>query len=240
MPKIAIWTFTLALCGSLSSCQHYEVNGDQVYYTYVNEGAGHNRRVVDSAHARSFVELPYPAYGKDDRHVYYQGRVLREADPASFVAIGAFFGKDHNAGFYAGQMIRTARGNGFKRLGGNYSADDRDVFYMTEPLHVCSVTRFRIRAENHGWWAQDGCGYFFEGKRVPAADPQTFQILGDTPFAKDRRHVFFGARRLDYDRRGRRRVDTLDAASFQPVNYFVGRDKFGCIDSQKGRVPCRN
>ena len=228
----------LTICCSLNSCKQYEIKDNRVYYDSWNEGSGNNSRLIVSAMARSFVELEYSAYGKDDGHVYYEGRIIRQADSKSFEAIGEFFGKDKNSGFYGDKKIDTSRGESFKVLKGNYSADNQDVFYMTEPLNVCSVPNFKIREENNGWWSQDDCSYFFEGKKVQSADPKTFQILGDTPFAKDSRHVFFKARRLDYDLKGRKYIDTIDATSFKTIHYFVGRDKFGCIDSYKGRISC--
>ncbi|QKG51858.1 DKNYY domain-containing protein [Hymenobacter sp. BRD67] len=238
MNKIASLILTLAVCFFLCSCKHYEVKDNRVYYDSWNEGSGNNSRLIESAQASSFIELKYSAYGKDDRHVYYEGKIISKADPKSFEAIGEFFGKDKKSGFYGDKRVGTSRGKSFKVLKGNYSVDNHDVFYMDEPLNVCSVSSFKIREENNGWWSQDDCNYFFEEKKLPATDPKTFQILGDTPFAKDSHHVFFQSRRLDYDLNGRKYVDTIDAASFKVVNYFVGHDKFGCIDSHEGRISC--
>jgi hypothetical protein len=118
MNKVASLIMSLVVCYFLISCKHYEVKDNRVYYNFWNEGLGNNSSLIQSAQARSFVEIKYSAYGKDDRHVYYEGIIISKADPTSFEAIGEFFGKDKNSGFYGNKRVDTSRGKSFKVLKG--------------------------------------------------------------------------------------------------------------------------
>ena len=79
----------------LTNCNDHKIKENKVYYTYWNEGNGSNWVLVKDADAKTFKEIKdHPKYSIDKRHVYYKDKILRDADPETFIAILDYYGKD--------------------------------------------------------------------------------------------------------------------------------------------------
>jgi hypothetical protein len=165
---------TVGKRGGLSS-PGYHATSNRVYFN-AGFGSGPAFEVI-GADARSFEKLngglPESGYGRDKSQVFYNGRVIKGADPKSFV-----------------------------RLRSCYSMDDRFVYYNSsqlskDPNHFVfiddQVQKDRKYVYRGGWIISDDPEYFevlgtidgfsyyrdrkcvmVNGTRLPGANPATF------------------------------------------------------------------
>jgi hypothetical protein len=56
---------------------------------------------------------------------------------------------------------------------------------------------------------------------------------------RDSKHKYYCGYRLEYDRNGTRVLDIIDVESFEVTNGYTLKDKFGCIQPEKGRKDCK-
>ena len=103
-------------------------------------------------------------YTADADHVYWDGKLLRQADPATW------------------QPIDNAAG---------YSRDQHRIYYCERPLPRSTDTAsWQYLA--HGYSRDRNRVYYWE-KILPQADPASWRHLHDS-FSKDLRHVYYGTR----------------------------------------------
>ncbi|UIR56773.1 DKNYY domain-containing protein [Sphingobacterium sp. SRCM116780] len=239
---------------SLMSCNDYTIKDNKVYFTSWNEGSGKNKKLIEGADFSTFEELKY-GFGKDKSNVFIGGNMIVGADPQTFEIINEIFSKDKNYAYYSGEIIKNAVGKNFKPIDEYFSTDGKDVFLKTEALHVCSVKNFKFVFNDEesytNRWITDGCNYYFGTEKIPSNDYKSIKIyrhlLG---LAKDKNWVYLGNRKLNFDLKGDKLIDTIDAQSFEvvdkktltPLKYlaknekgenidFTLKDKFGCIDN---------
>lgn len=236
---------TLSLLGTiiLVNCTGYTVEKDAVYYKRFDEANGPSQGLIQEADAESFVALEYE-YGKDNKHVFYQGKLVPGAEPSSFKPLTRLYAVDKFRGYYAGDSIAHSTANGFTIIDDYYSKDNTNVFYTIEPLDVCSVNDFHIYPNKieeaiTERWSTDGCFYYFKHFKVPSTDYKNVKFfLGSAGFAKDKQWVYYLNRRINYNEEGERIIDTVDVETFNVTGYLDCRDKFGCINVFKGREEC--
>ncbi len=234
--------YLICLSVILFSCNTgYENDGEKVYYNYWNEGSGSHKVELD-ANPETFKILDHDRYAKDDKNVWFDGEIVKDADAETFESIHEWYGRDKNSGFRTGAMVQGSQGKSFELIDKNYySTDGIDVFYDTLPLKVCSAKNFVILTEEDGpWkWTTDGCFYYYMSWKIPSADYKNVTYFeGSNGLAKDLKYVYFGDHLLNYNDEGERIIDTIDAASFTVSGLLDCKDKWGCINIYWGREDC--
>lgn len=225
------------------NCTGYNVERDAVYYKEFDESRGSSQRVIKDADPESFEILEYE-YGKDYKHVFYQGKMIPGADPSTFKPLTRLYAVDKFRGYYSGDSIALSTANGFTIIDAYFSKDISNVFYTVEPLNVCSVENFviypnKIEEDILERWSTDGCFYYFNNFRIPSTDYENIKFFaGSAGFAKDKRWVYYRDRKINYNKEGLRIIDTVDVETFIVKDYLDCSDKFGCINVFHGRKNC--
>jgi hypothetical protein len=215
---------SLLFCG----CGGYKVEGDKVYYVEYNEARGRVKRNI-RADAQTLEVFDISNFAKDKDHVYYQGRRIHGADPATFQPLSDLIGKDKNYGYYCDSLLVGSHGPSFKNIDDYFTRDKNNVYCMYESIESCNPESFVTLDIDKGLWAKDECAYYCRGEKVPLSDYATFRILSDygCGMAKDKDHVYDGTTI----------IPDLDAASFEIIAPCIGRDKFGC-HNRRERCEC--
>lgn len=227
----------------LIGCTGYNIERDGVYYKRFDEAQGPGKRLIKDADPESFVVLDYE-YGKDNKHVFYQGNIIPGADPSSFDPLTRLYAKDKFRAYYSGDSIASSTAMRFTIIDEYYSKDQTNVFYTTKALNVCSTDKFHIYPneieENKlDRWSTDGCFYYFNNFKVPSTDyPNIKFYKGSAGFAKDKQWVYYRDRKINYNEEGERIIDTVDVETFNVTDYIDCNDKFGCINVFHGRKNC--
>lgn len=237
----AFLLLTLFLCAGCAT--GYYNDGRTVYYKHWNEGTG-GRQDELKADPKTFRVLKFDRYAKDKKHVFYNGIVIKDADAASFEAIGAFYARDKNTGYYGGSTVKKSRGKGFSIIDNYYSTDGEEIFYTTEPLDIEDPEHFRFVFKEEDKeterWATDGKYYYFKNYKVPSGDYADMTLYKNSGgLSKDSKWVYFRDHKLNYDQEGKKVTDTIDAASFIVTGYLKCRDKDGCFNVFHGREACK-
>jgi hypothetical protein len=146
----------------------------------------------------SLVSIRNDYWLKDKVHVYTSnGQILEQADPRTFVDLGAGYGKDATHIFYHGDGGVLGSGRG-------HSIPD---------AHMKSFVVAQADS-----YAKDDAHIFSEGKILEGADVHTFARIGRSAYFKDTSHVWHSD-----GGRGIILISEADAATFAPTDT----DPFG-------------
>lgn len=206
----------IACVPMLISCSKYEEKGGRMYYSYWPNEAERIETEIVGYDGNSFKVLRGVfsmdallgfdnPFAKDRNHVYYRGKIMEGADPATFKPKNIFYSTDQNSIFYEhrflshaspaslrilknyyaldsdsvywrGLAIAGANPEAFKALGKSYARDDRRGYLDGRPFEVENPAGFRVI---DFLWGYDGRGYYFRGVKVEGADYATFEIVYD-------------------------------------------------------------
>lgn len=162
-------------------------------------------------------------YAKDKNHVYVAGKILSEADPATFNFVGEDkyaplatpYILDKNHIWAGGEIVDKADSCTFTVLSKNWSKDKNQVYNQYYDNYGKSQQKvvadadpatFRV-VTGDDRFAQDKIHVFrFDGKTLAGVDPTTFVVLSKD-FEKSQTQVFY---------KGEVAADA-DAATFAPV-----------------------
>ena len=119
-------------------------------------------------------------YRVEARGVFYEGRPIPGADPATFSQLGKYYAKDNNSVFYCSSDL----------------VPDFSLIFI--PIFRKSVLTVRMETADPGTFAaigdlhgKDLRAAYYKGEKIPGADPGTFEEV-DAFFAKDKRSVYHG------------------------------------------------
>uniref|UniRef100_UPI00261B57A3 DKNYY domain-containing protein n=1 Tax=Muribaculum intestinale TaxID=1796646 RepID=UPI00261B57A3 len=90
----------------------YKNDGKEVTWHTWNEGSGHNSYKVD-ADPNTFEELD-DDYGRDKKHAFYRGDIIKGADGSSFRVIGKWYAADNLHVYVDGELVENADPASFK------------------------------------------------------------------------------------------------------------------------------
>jgi hypothetical protein len=164
-------------------------------------------------------------YAADAHHVYYNGKILKGADRATFVHLDtyswSYIWRDKSAVYCDGKPIEGADSRSFVVLKDYpwYKDARRAWWGATDPLKVHDPASFESINDT---WARDSKAYYAGGTantevgEVIGADYPSFQIL-KYAWARDRNHIYWGTRA----------IKGADVASFRPVTELRAKDRFG-------------
>ena len=164
----------------------YFVAKDAVYFGGVR---------LKTASAASFEKIGdrYSDYARDARQVYFQGKVLAGADPASFAPVqSSLFWQDKHHVYADGQALSEADPATFNPLNTWYGRDNRHVYYGNKRLQNANPATFQLLGDSLG--KDDAHLYVFDKLASIDADMRTLTVLKDDndriEFLKDRAHVY--------------------------------------------------
>lgn len=229
----------LILLVVFTNCDRQVKNSAYLYYDGWKEGKPLSyygeKPEIDTSTFRVFA---FEAYAKDKNSVYHLGNKIEGADAYTFEAIGTHFARDKNVGYFGSIPIKASCGNSFVQINQTITTDGYEVFYLADPLNVTARKNFQIVSEEgEDCWSSDGKYYYFNNYKVPSEDFKNLIFFkGRKGVAKDKNWVYFRNRKINFDAKGRKIIDTIDAGSFKMLNDKQGKDKFGDIDIFKGRV----
>lgn len=165
-------------------------------YSDIAYGADHNNIYRESQKVNvtnpCLFTLLGQEYSTDKKHIFYEGKVLRNADPATFqtfVTSSGIDAKDAHNFYYKGKK-RKLSGNvdekTFTYIGCNHFQTGTTILLFTEnekeitfsPLHLESFTVL------NEYYSKDNAQVYYLGQPLSSADPKTFTAFGTTE-AKD-------------------------------------------------------
>lgn len=196
------------------SASGYHVRGSKVYY---HGGFGISSPVeIVGADGGSFQKLddvePASFYGRDKASVYYCGKPIPGADPASFTRLRNTYALDAKQVYYQGYAISKDPAN-FKLLDELAGKDSRRVYWCG---HVISEDAPNFRYIGHSGavaYHRDRQQVLANGIKVDGADPATFRLLSHA-YSRDARRVY----------QLTKSVPGADANTFQVLTRWYTRD----------------
>lgn len=170
MKNLGILIYVSLIAAVLTSCDDggkYYVYDDAVYYSYWTFSFGTVHEKLSDVDPASFQTVE-DWLGRDAKHVYFKDRIVDGADPATVKA---------------------------KKY--PLSHDSKDYYYMNAPLHVSSVSAFKVIKHDFedNIWAKDDKYAFFDSIRIDNVDLPSFKVE-DFYLAKDKNRVYRFGREL--------------------------------------------
>lgn len=224
-PKKSIFiTSILLVLMTLVSCSvGYKNDGKEVTWNTWNEGTGYTSSHVD-ADPKTF-EILNDDYGRDKKHAFYEGDIIKGADGGSFRVLTKSYAADNTHVYVSGELIEKAHPATFKVHSYYFAEDANDFYWDGKALNVRDKSTFKILGSSDSWethWAKDKYnGYYLAGGVITDIDYETFHpIEAKTPdqsgdYAADKHKVFFRDKE----------VPGADPATFKEVDFYIGQDK---------------
>ena len=166
---------------------HYEVvDGKAVWVGALNHDIRQTRYKIDEADVETFrvFSLGAGQWASDKDRVYFEGRVLRDADPENFEIV------DHQAkisrsGDNEYQRARKTKNDAENLVSlGAYSTDVNGVYWFDRLIPGADSTTFKLfeipetEYKNDGAWAVDASSVYCNARRLEGSDPKSFRLLG--------------------------------------------------------------
>jgi hypothetical protein len=172
-------------------------SGNQHTYSFTDEELVQLEREVSipsQADRASWVEIsPYPFYGKDVNHVYFEGHIVPEADPATF-RLEKAFGVDKNHVFYNGVIMPDVDVPTFTtQMPMHFAKDKNRVYYCAQILPDVDLETFEVFPDSA--YAQDKNHIYFMNEILNDVDRETFKIASWQE-ASDKYGKFYYAKRV--------------------------------------------
>ena len=140
-------------------------------------------------------------YFVDKNNIYYAYEDLEKiqgADKNSFEVLGNYIAKDKNNVYYNGKKMENVDSKSFKNFGNFIGKDKNRVFYITG------------------------------NEDIKDADAESFEIMGDTYYFRDKNNIFVIKYSNDFpDGEGFVKLPNIDRNSFITLSEEIGKDKNG-------------
>ena len=140
-------------------------------------------------------------YFVDKNNIYYAYENLEKiqgADKNSFEVLGYYIAKDKNNVYYNGKKMENVDSKSFKNFGNFIGKDKNRVFYITG------------------------------NEDIKDADAESFEIMGDTYYFRDKNNIFVIKYSNDFpDGEGFIKLPNIDRNSFITLSKEIGKDKNG-------------
>lgn len=149
--KIAIILVLLALIYLLFSgtkTGYIRKNGSW-YWVTIDEYNGKRENIVQGADFTSFQVLDCDQFAKDREHVFYEGKIIKQARASTIKIIGdnkSNYLADDKHVFFRTEIIINADPSTFKVMEFPYSRDKNDVYCGTIPMMLAKeyVSTFKV------------------------------------------------------------------------------------------------
>lgn len=189
----------------------YHVRGDRVYYLSDFPGSAFQIPGADSASFHSYDRR----FAGDHGAVYFQGRPIVGADPASFVLLTDREGwaKDRGHVYHHDRVVSSDPAH-FAVLEGGLSKDSAAVYWSDGTVLSDDPAHFSVISDDdHYLFTKDARAVEVNGALIADADPATFRVLKGG-YARDRQSIFYFTDR----------VADADPSSFATLAGSYGRD----------------
>jgi hypothetical protein len=194
---LIILTIPLLSCSGLykaatGTYKYYQVSAEKVeYYSWNPMSERYSVRILKDADPETFKQIA-TQYGKDKNSVYFGSQKIEGAQPNSFYLLNEFYAVDENHAYVIGQIIPNSDAKSFEYIGKNWAKDNDSYFYKNIELGVCDFKTFKIAPDKYPSRGSDKYCYFYEGKRVPIKDMDSFELFYGN-YAKDKYDVYWGS-----------------------------------------------
>ena len=128
----------------ISCDSSYEFKDNEWYYVTWDEGQGERKKKLD-VNNKMFKVLENEKYALDNNNVFYEGNIIREANPSSFAYIGnKGYSRDDKNVFLFQYKIPYSDPNTFEVLEFPYSKDKNNIFSGSIPLKIKKLNNFDL------------------------------------------------------------------------------------------------
>lgn len=187
----------------------YHVRGSKVYY-YPGFGISDPFEIRD-AHAGSFVVID-SSYALDRSHVYVDGMIIPEADPATFEVFDFTFTRDADHVFLRERVFSDDPAH-FENVAPNIYRDTRHVYWSADIVSDDPSNLVVVGAADFYTYFKDSTTVFVNGNPIEGADPATFSVVRDG-FSRDATHIFYFASM----------IPEADVSTFEVLDSPFARD----------------
>lgn len=174
-------------------------------------------RVVPDADFRSFEDLGF-GYAKDRNHVYRFGQILEYVDPASFRVDRRFACGDGWSDQPDGGWRPEGPHHGGRHYSGYYKSSF-DVYYDGRKIDA-NAGSFTILDDGY---AKDSFDVFWQGRAIDGAVPSSFKSLG-WGYARDAFNVYWQGRKIEGAASSSFKVGRNGYAEDAFNSYYQGRE----------------
>lgn len=204
-------------------------NGEVVFYS----GFPANRAVIGAADADSFTDIN-DNFGKDNTYAFYLGRVIPNADPATFRYLSGSYSKDKNNGYSRDLPISDDGANfdivlnpndtlrGYAPEGSSYARDSLRVYRDVNPIEGADPASFAmIPMFNGNYLTYDRRWVYFHDRPLDGVDGATFRKVSNFHFAD--KHGAWGlvlGRDIYWSP-----IEQVDLTTFAPAGQYYAKDK---------------
>jgi hypothetical protein len=196
---------------SLTDDAGYHVHGDKVYYLSEFPGTAFQIPGADPGTFHSYDSR----FAGDRKSVYFEGRPLPGADPATFtlLAIRKGWAKDRGHVYHHDRVVSDDPDH-FAVLEGGLAKDSTAVFWSDGTVVSDDPAHFAIVSDDdHYLFTKDARTVEVNGALIADADPATFRVL-QGGYARDARSIFYFTDR----------VADADPDTFRTLVGSYGRD----------------
>jgi DKNYY family len=167
----------------------YHVREDKVYYLVGFPGKASEIAGADAASFETFDGT----YARDKSAVYFAGRPIPNADPASVELLDRpdYF-KDRQHVYLQDRPISDDPAR-FELLDGGLAKDSRDVYWSDGSVLSDDPANFAIVSnQDHYLFTKDSRTVHVNGNPIAGADPATFEVLAGA-YSRDAQRAFYFA-----------------------------------------------
>lgn len=171
-------------------------------------------------------------YARDKDKVYYQGRILINANPNTFEIIDGVnnYSKDESLVYYDDKLINDTDIETFKSLGRSYAKDKNLVYLSGEIIVDANPQSFSIvESIKPNWWPHhfsfDDRYVFSNLKKIIGADPKTWEQIG-YGYSKDRKEAYYYEESITADPMTLIAIDSTYAMDDSRA-YYKGQEIIG-------------
>jgi hypothetical protein len=167
-------------CASKPKYNNYKITEESVSWIKLG-GFYPNYREINvslaSADAKTFKVLTDKAFGVDTKFVYYKGKKLVKAQPASFKLIDKSYSNDSEMVFYKGVPIPLAEAKSFTIIDDELAKDAHRLYFNGLPLSGSIPEQYKfIHQSQFHTYIRSGERLYYGNKLVSACDIDTFQV----------------------------------------------------------------
>ena len=159
-------------------------------------------------------------YAADKHRVFFMGKEVPSADPATFREVNFYIGQDKHRAYKKGIPTQIKDYTKLTRLGRLMYSDGTHIYDTHfNILQYADVATFEHISDN---WYKDASHVWWSNKLVNGANPKTFSPVTVTPsvgetfpdfnYGKDEKHVFYQDSI----------IPDADAASFEKIDFPDG------------------
>src|SRR5579872_1693001 len=176
---------TFAVMLLISCKRQYTVEGNRVYFNFWDEGSGSQKRLIDSADAKTFSKLKFDCdcdfvFAKDKRHLFIDGEPIKNIDPNSFTFVGHYIFRDRDSAYFFGSytdindcVISGVNPDKIKLLIYPWATEGHILIHGNKTISLEDINEFEPIDED---WGKTKSKIINDDVILEGADVRTFKI----------------------------------------------------------------